>query len=174
MRVTLFLEKYKKMKRIHINFKKVFAYAITFSFLYYSFNQVYYSQRICSGEVTKKIVWTNSSSNEKIILTDEKTPLVISLIFKRGAIYLNDDRFPLYKELSGVDNFAKKTESGYVGQYSQHGLLGQQSNFNFRFNELTSMVYTENSASGRHIYENKDGTDSLKIEFVGSCKRKFI
>ena len=171
--MTLFLDKVKMIISKQ-NLIKATLFIIALTVIFYLLNQILYPQRVCSGEVTQKLVWTDNTTNERKILIDEKKPLLISFVFKRGAIYLNDDRFPLYKELSGVDNFAQKTESGYSGQYSQQGLLGQESNFTFRFNELTSMLFTENQAKGMHIYENKDGSDSLKIEFAGNCSRKFL
>jgi hypothetical protein len=162
------------MKSIEKYLKNITFILFGFLAIYYLFNLYIYPQRICNGEVTKKLIWTDRTTNEKVVLTDEKTPLVISFILKRGAIYLNDDRFPFYKELSSVDNYAKKTEIGYIGSYTQQGLIDHVSNFKFNFNELTSMLYTENTASGTHLYENRYGSDSLKIDFVGSCSRKFL
>lgn len=156
------------------NSVRIILLIIIVALIYFCFNQYYYPQRICSGDVKKQLIWTNKLTNEKKILNDEKTPLVISFIFKRGAILINDDRFPLYKELNDVNNFAFKTESGYKGEYSQHGLLNQESNFKFRFDEITSVLYTENYATGMHIYENNMGTDNLKIEFSGNCSRKLL
>ena len=140
----------------------------------YSIFQYIYPQRICAGEITKKIVWTSRISNEKIILKDEKSPLTISFVIKRGAIYLNEDRFPFYKELSGENNFASKTEIGYQGEYSKYGLIGGESFFKFKFNEVSSILYTENEGKAIHLYENKEGTDSAKLEFIGACSRKLI
>ena len=159
--------------------KNKYSYRITVMvfaviLIVYLFDQYFYPQRICSGEVTKKRIWKDGVTHEQKILDDEKTSLAISFTFKRGAIYLNDDKFPLYKELSGVNNFAEKTESGYKGEYSQYGILHQESLFKFSFNEVTSMLYTENSAKGMHVYENKMGDDYSIINFVGTCKRKFI
>lgn len=140
----------------------------------YTLNQYYYPRRVCSGEVTKKLNWTSGDTVDNKILIDEKTSLAISLMFKRGAIYIDDERFPLYKEFSDKESFAKRTESGYVGYYSASGLLDKKSIFNFRFNELASVLYTENTLSGKHIYEGKIGDGSLKIVFVGNCSRKLI
>lgn len=160
------------MKNIYLKYS--LGILIFFGIISYSIYQFIYPQRICVGEITKKIVWTSKINNEKIILKDEKSPLTISFVIKRGAIYLNEDRFPFYKELSGENNIANKTEVGYQGEYSKYGLIGSESIFNFKFNEVSSFLYTENNGKAMHLYENKEGTDSAKLEFIGACSRKLI
>lgn len=140
----------------------------------YSTYQFIYPQRICVGEVTKKIVWKSKLGNEKIVLKDEKSPLTVSFVIKRGVIYINEDRFPLYKELRGENNIASKSEIGYQGGYSQYGILDSESIFKFKFNEISSFLYTENNIKALHLYENKEGTDSATLEFIGACSRKLI
>lgn len=158
--------------------KKYFKYSLGVLFflgiISYFLVQFIYPQRICVGEISKKIVWTNKYSNEKIVLKDEKSPLTISFVIKRGAIYLNEDRFPFYKELSGENNIASKTEIGFQGEYSKYGFLGGESIFKFKFNEVSSFLYTENDGKAMHLYENKEGTDSARLEFNGACHRKLI
>jgi hypothetical protein len=160
------------MKNIYFKYSLVIL--IFLGVIYYSIYQYIYPQRICVGEITKKIVWTNKISKEKIILKDEKSPLTISFVIKRGAIYLNEDRFPFYKELSGENNIAIKTEIGYQGEYSKYGFLGGESFFKFKFNEVSSFLYTENDGKALHLYENKEGIDSAKLEFIGACSKKLI
>ena len=137
------------MKNIYFKYSLVIL--IFLGVIYYSIYQYIYPQR-----------------------KHEKSPLTISFVIKRGAIYLNEDRFPFYKELSGENNIAIKTEIGYQGEYSKYGFLGGESFFKFKFNEVSSFLYTENDGKALHLYENKEGIDSAKLEFIGACSKKLI
>jgi hypothetical protein len=136
-------------------------------------NQILYPTYVCDGELNKYIEWTKDYDNKPSkVLEDTKTKVAWSIRFKRGAMLINDDRFPFYKELNQQDNFAKKTPSGYEGGYSVNFI--QKYKYQFHFNEISKQLSVTVQAEGPHIIEAGVGRDKGKFEFLGSCEQRWF
>ncbi len=156
--------------------KKLSSYLIIFLSIttgVYLAYQLIYPTMICKGELNKVRIWTDSS-NKSItkLLDDEHTEVVWSLLIRRDAITINDDRFPLYKELSYKNNFAKKTTSGYEGSYSSDYL--QHIRYRFSYNQISNQLGVDLTGKGDHILDGYVGKDDLKASFLGICQRKWL
>lgn len=159
-----------------MNAKKLLKYFIFFVIiicgLYFAY-QLIYPTMICKGQLNKVRIWTDSS-NKSItkLLDDEHTEANWSLLIRRDALTINDDRFPLYKERSYNNNFAKKTTSGYEGSSSTDYL--QHVKYRFSYNQISNQLAVELTGNGDHILDGYVGKDDLKASFLGVCQRKWF
>lgn len=132
--------------------------------------EYYYPKYVCNGQVRKEILWSGGGKSDEVLL-DKKEALSMSMIVRRGAIYLNEIRFPFYKELTNKSNFAAVTEVGYKGSYEEAGLLEGSSEFEFTFNRYTKVLSTRNKSTQMHFYKGVIGNDRATLEYLGECKR---
>ena len=134
---------------------------------------ILYPTLICKGEYSKQRDWAsknNLSVPKK--LDDERLNLSYSVLIRRDAITIEKDRFPFYKELSSINNFAKRDDvgisGGYVNDYIQH------LKYDFNYNKITNQLTIELNGHGKHLIDDEIGTDVLKVTFLGNCKRKWF
>lgn len=142
-------------------------------FLVYFLYQIIYPTMICNGKFNKVRVWTDDA-NKSItkLLDDEHLEVSWSLLFRRGAIIINEDRFPLFKELNGSNRLAKATTVGYEGSYSTSFL--QNIRYSFSYNQITKQLSVSLTGKGEHIIDGHVGMDNLKANFIGTCQRKLF
>jgi len=138
-----------------------------------AFYEINYPKYLCKGELHQQKEWTDDQTGKKINLLDRKTNIAISVIFKRGAIFLNDEKYPLYRELNYEDSYAEFTDTGFKGYKKQFGFLEQKIETEFKFNKYSNSLYTSSIAGGMMAYENNMGHDRVSMEFVGACERMF-
>ncbi|QWD69611.1 hypothetical protein [Polynucleobacter sp. UB-Siik-W21] len=163
------------MKKIihHRFFKRVFLVVSMVTLVIYLAYQLIYPTMICKGQFNKVRVWTNGSNKEVTkLLDDEHLEVSWSLLFSRGAIIINEDRFPLYKELNSKNNFAKSTAVGYEGSYSTDFL--QHIRYDFSYNQIANQLSVSFTGKGDHILDGDVGMDDLKANFIGTCQRKWF
>ena len=140
---------------------------------FYFVYQLIYPTMICKGQFNKVRIWTDGT-NKAItrLLDDEHLDVSWSLLFRRGAIIINEDRFPLYKELNRTNHFAKSTTVGYTGSYSTDFL--QNIKYSFEYNNITNQLSASLTGKGDHILDGYVGVDDLKANFIGACQRKWF
>jgi len=156
----------KKLKVFLLIFGLILS---TTYFLY----QLIYPTMICKGQFNKVRVWTDDA-NKSItkLLDDEHLDVSWSLLFRRGAIMINEERFPLFKELNGTNHFSKSTAVGYEGSFSTDYL--QHIKYSFSYNQITNQLSVSLTGKGDHIIDGYVGMDDLKANFIGTCQRKWF
>jgi|GEM_PF-4113088 len=135
--------------------------------------QFLYPDLNCSGKFNKNKKWIRETGNKlPKILENENLDLSWSVLIRRDSITIENDRFPFYKELSHIDNFAKKTNIGITGGYKIDFI--QHYKYEFTYNKITNQLTVELNARGKHVIENEVGDDILKATFLGKCERKWL
>ena len=163
------------MKKIthHRFFKSFLLITVLVTLVIYLAYQLIYPTMICKGQFNKLRVWAHWLNKESTkILDDEHLEVSWSLLFRRGAILINEDRFPMYKELNGTNHFAKSTAVGYEGSYSTDYL--QHIRYSFSYNQITHQLSASLTGKGDHILDGDVGMDDLKANFIGTCQRKWF
>lgn len=161
------------LRKDNKGFKKYLLGIIFLVFACYVLKQVIYPTMICKGKFEKYRVWTeDSNTSNKKVLDNENLDVIWSLVFSRGAITINDDRFPLFKELNGTNRIAKKTTSGYEGTYSIDFL--QHIKYQFSYNSITRQLLVQLNGKAPHIMDFNVGRDDLKATFIGVCQQKWL
>lgn len=153
--------------------KKIFILFSILSASIYCVYHILYPTMICRGSYSKLNKWTSDYNSADVkIIEDNKVDVSWSLLIRRDALYINEDRFPLFKELNYKNIHAEKTQFGYRGKYQTNMI--QQWDYSFEYNNITNQLSASVSAAGFHILDGKGGKDKLKATFVGVCERKWF
>jgi hypothetical protein len=155
------------------NYKKIILTLAIFSFLIYAIFQALYPTMTCQGTYSNLNKWTSDYDlKDTKIIEDSKVNLAWSFQVRRDAIYINDERFPLFKELNYKNVHAWKTQTGFSGR--RLGNFIQHRDYSFEYNNITKQLSVVVLADGPHILEKEVGKDKLKANFVGICERKWF
>jgi hypothetical protein len=91
---------------------------------------------------------------------------------RRGEIYLDNHRFPLYKELNRDNHFAAQTPSGFHGSYSTHAVETMAYAFDFNAANQSLKIYTH--SSGLRFIDGEVGQMKLSAVFTGQCEKPWL
>lgn len=129
-----------------------------------------YPTLVCEGQRSVTKTWKGGGPNTPVakVLENGKTQISASFLVRRGAVFFNEDRFPLYKELNRNNRFAEKTAVGYKGSESSEDFILKVER-KFEFNKFTSQFSMETFAEGPHILDGDVGVDYVKLTFSGVC-----
>lgn len=91
---------------------------------------------------------------------------------RRGEIYLDNHRFPLYKELNRDNHFAAVTSSGFQGSYISQAVENMA--YAFDFNTATQELKIYTHSSGLRFIDGEVGQMKLSAVFTGQCKKRWF
>lgn len=132
-----------------------------------------YPTYVCPGEVSTYIEWRKDfGDKEPKILQNKTTKISWVLKINRSELFINDDRFPFFKELNGVDNFAKKTQMGFEGGATRDMI--QKYDYKFSFNRISDQLTVTIKGEGPHITDDGVGRDKGRSDFIGRCEKKWF
>jgi hypothetical protein len=124
----------------------------------------------CQGTVHRVQHWHPEGSDSQILL-DETNPERQLMQIRRGEINLNNQRFPLYKELNPNNHIAMQTTHGFKGVYSTHAV--DQMNYAFDFHRQGGELKISTRSSGVRFIEGQSGKIDVVSDFIGHCENRW-
>jgi len=127
----------------------------------------------CQGQEQQTRLWTAQGEESLTSSTQEdRVAQTHRIEIRRGEIYLDNHRFPLYKELNRDNHFAAQTPSGFHGSYSTHAV--ETMAYAFDFNSATQSLKIYTHSSGLRFIDGEVGQMKLSAVFTGQCEKPWL
>jgi len=127
----------------------------------------------CQGQEQQTRLWTTQGDASSTSATQEdRVAQTHRIEIRRGEIYLDNHRFPLYKELNRDNHFAAQTPSGFHGSYSTHAV--ETMAYAFDFNSATQSLKIYTHSSGLRFIDGEVGQMKLSAVFTGQCEKPWL
>ena len=138
----------------------------------YAYGQVY-PTLICQGQVLQSRSWTIQEIGRTTTNTQENRVSELHRIeIRRGEVYLDNHRFPLYKELNKDNHFAAHTPVGFHGSYTTHAVENMSYAFEFNTRNQSLEVFTQ--SSGVRFIDGDVGQMHVVAVFTGQCEKPWL
>ena len=134
---------------------------------------VIYPSHNCQGYEQQTRLWTNQGDTSLASATQETQAAQAHRIeIRRGEIFLDNHRFPIYKELNQDNHFATQTSSGFHGSYTSHAVENMVYAFDFNTATQTLKIYTQ--SSGLRFIDGEVGQMRVSAVFSGQCESPWL
>ena len=124
----------------------------------------------CQGTVHRVQHWHPEGAASQTLL-DETNPERQLMQIRRGEINLNNQRFPLYKELNPNNHIAMQTNTGFRGVYSTYA--ADQMNYAFDFDREKGELKITTRSSGVRFIDGQSGKIDVLSDFIGRCDNRW-
>jgi hypothetical protein len=127
----------------------------------------------CQGLEQQTRLWTTQGDASSTSSTQEtRVAQTHRIEIRRGEIYLDNHRFPLYKELNRDNHFAAKTPAGFQGSYTSQAVENMA--YAFDFNTATQALKIYTHSSGLRFIDGEMGQMKLSAVFSGQCEKPWF
>lgn len=134
---------------------------------------VIYPSHNCQGYEQQTRLWTNQGDASLASATHETQAAQAHRIeIRRGEIFLDNHRFPFYKELNQDNHFATQTSSGFHGSYTSHAVENMVYAFDFNTATQALKIYTQ--SSGMRFIDGEVGQMRVSAVFSGQCENPWL
>jgi hypothetical protein len=138
----------------------------------YGYSAIYPSHS-CQGHEQQTRLWTPQGDASLASATQETQLAQAHRIeIRRGEIFLDNHRFPLYKELNQDNHFASQTSSGFHGSYTSHAV--ENMFYAFDFNTATQALKIYTQSSGLRFIDGEVGQMRASAVFSGQCENPWL
>jgi len=138
----------------------------------YGYGQLYPSLS-CQGQTQQSRFWTTQGEpSSTSVLQENKIPEMHKIEIRRGEVYLDNHRFPLYKELNRENHFAAQTSVGFDGSYTSHAV--ENISYAFEFNATTQALQVFSQSSGMRFMDGEVGQMRVVTVFTGQCAKPWF
>ena len=132
-----------------------------------------YPTMVCQGQSHQ---WQTFSPDNDVsgpkIMEDQQIFERHLLQIRRGEVNINNQRFPLYKELNPHNHFAQQTKDGFKGTYSNHVVDSMR--FAFMFNKTTGELTINANSEGVRYFDGESGRVEVFSNFKGQCENRWV
>lgn len=138
----------------------------------YGYGAIYPSLN-CQGHEQQTRLWT-AQGDASLASATQETQLAKAhrIEIRRGEIFLDNHRFPLYKELNQDNHFASQTSSGFHGSYTSHAV--ENMFYAFDFNTATQALKIYTQSSGLRFIDGEVGQMRVSAVFSGQCENPWL
>ena len=127
----------------------------------------------CQGQAQQSRLWTAEADGTSSVVAQENQVAETHRIeIRRGEVYLDNHRFPLYKELNRDNHFAAQTPLGFHGSYTTHAVENMSYAFEFNTANQSLNIYTQ--SSGIRFIEGEVGQMKVSAVFTGQCEKPWF
>jgi hypothetical protein len=127
----------------------------------------------CQGQTQQSRFWTTPEEpGSTSVMQENKTTEMHKLEIRRGEVYLDNHRFPLYKELNRDNHFAAQTPVGFHGSYTTHAV--ESMSYAFEFNAQTQALRVFSQSSGMRFIDGEVGQMRVVAVFAGQCSKPWF
>ena len=134
---------------------------------------VIYPSHNCQGQEQQTRLWTTQGDASLASATQETQAAQAHRIeIRRGEIFLDNHRFPFYKELNQDNHFATQTSSGFHGSYTSHAVENMVYAFDFNTATQALKIYTQ--SSGMRFIDGEVGQMRVSAVFSGQCENPWL
>lgn len=132
-----------------------------------------YPSLSCQGQAQQSRFWTTEADATSTAMVQENRVAETHRIeIRRGEVYLDNQRFPLYKELNRDNHFAAQTPVGFHGAYTTHAV--DNMSFAFDFNTATQALKIYTQSSGIRFIDGEVGQMKVTAVFAGQCEKPWF
>ena len=150
----------------------VLVLAISVPLVVFAYGLIYPTM-VCQGQSHQ---WQTFSPDSELstskIMEDQQVFERHLVQIRRGEININNQRFPLYKELNPSDHFAQQTKDGFKGSYSNH--VVDRMKYKFEFNKSTGELSVDTLSNGVRYFEGQSGRVEVFSNFKGQCENRWF
>ena len=127
----------------------------------------------CQGQAQQSRFWTTEGDTTSTAMVQENRVVETHHIeIRRGEVYLDNHRFPLYKELNRDNYFAAQTPVGFHGSYTTHAV--ENMSYAFDFNTATQVLNIYTQSNGIRFIEGEVGQMKVSAVFMGQCEKPWF
>ena len=138
----------------------------------YGYGQ-FYPSLSCQGQTQQSRFWTTQGELGSTSLVQENAITEMHKIeIRRGEVYLDNHRFPLYKELNQDNHFAAQTPVGFHGSYTSHAV--ENMSYAFEFNSESQALRVFSQSSGMRFIDGEVGQMRVVAVFAGQCSKPWF
>jgi uncharacterized tellurite resistance protein B-like protein len=127
-----------------------------------------YPSQICHGVGQLERKWTPQGSDKSpTLLNEESVALSHRIQFSPSQVWVDGQRFPLYKELNQTSHTAESTATGVKGHFNTQGIA--KTRYAFVYDQAIQELRIDMQSSGLGSVEGKVGSLEENTSFIGRC-----
>ncbi|CAN1554258.1 terB_like domain containing protein [Burkholderiaceae bacterium] len=132
-----------------------------------------YPTMVCQGQAHQVQSWSpDGELSEPRVIEDDRQPERHLLQIRRGEVNINNQRFPLFKELNPSNHFAQNTPEGFNGSYTNH--VVDRMDYAFSYNKRNSELSIVSKSDGVRYFDGQSGRVEITLNFKGQCENRWF
>jgi|GEM_PF-5533936 len=142
--------------------------AVSFPLVVFAYGWIYPTMA-CQGQAHLVQSWLpDGELSEARVIEEDRLAQRHKLQIRRDEVHLNNQRFPLFKELNPGNHFARTTQEGLSGSYSNH--LVDQMDYAFSYNKQQRELSIISNTDGIRYLDGQSGRVNVSMNFKGQCE----
>ena len=132
-----------------------------------------YPTMVCQGQAHQVQSWSpDEELSEPRVIDDDRQPERHLLQIRRGEVNINNQRFPLFKELNPSNHFAQNTPEGFNGSYTNH--VVDRMDYAFSYNKRNGELSIVSKSDGVRYFDGQSGRVEITSNFKGQCENRWF
>ena len=132
-----------------------------------------YPTMVCQGQAHQVQSWSpDEELSEPRVIDDDRQPERHLLQIRRGEVHINNQRFPLFKELNPSNHFAQNTPEGFNGSYTNH--VVDRMDYAFSYNKRNGELSIVSKSDGVRYFDGQSGRVEITSNFKGQCENRWF
>ena len=132
-----------------------------------------YPTMVCQGQAHQVQSWSpDGELSEPRVIEDDRQPERHLLQIRRGEVNINNQRFPLFKELNPSNHFAQNTPEGFNGSYTNH--VVDRMDYAFSYNKRNGELSIISKSDGVRYFDGQSGRVEITSNFKGQCENRWF
>ena len=132
-----------------------------------------YPTLVCQGQAHQVQSWSpDGELSEPRVIEDDRQPERHLLQIRRGEVNINNQRFPLFKELNPSNHFAQNTPEGFNGSYTNH--VVDRMDYAFSYNKRNGELSIVSKTDGVRYFDGQSGRVEITSNFKGQCENRWF
>ena len=132
-----------------------------------------YPTMVCQGQAHQVQSWSpDGELSEPRVIEDDRQPERHLLQIRRGEVNINNQRFPLFKELNPSNHFAQNTHEGFNGSYTNH--VVDRMDYAFTYNKRNGELSIASKSYGVRYFDGQSGRVEITSNFKGQCENRWF
>jgi uncharacterized tellurite resistance protein B-like protein len=132
-----------------------------------------YPTMVCQGQAHQVQSWSpDGELREPSVIEDDHQPERHLLQIRRGEVNINNQRFPLFKELNPSNHFAQNTPEGFNGSYTNH--VVDRMDYAFTYNKRNGELSIISKSDGVRYFDGQSGRVEITSNFKGQCENRWF
>jgi hypothetical protein len=134
---------------------------------------IIYPMQTCQGLGLQERKWmTEMGGVDSVVLNEQSQPMSHSIKFSQTQVWVDGQRFPLYKELNQTSHFAVTTPGGIKGYFNSQGI--ETMRYAFEYENKSQLLRIDVQSFGMSSIDGKDGLIQENSSFLGKCASQWF
>ena len=109
---------------------------------------------------------------ESTVMNEQAHPMSHTIRFSQTQVWVDDQRFPFYKELNPTNHFALTSSRGTKGSFSSQGI--ETKRYAFEYDAKSQQLRIDIQSYGMSSIGGKDGLIQENSSFLGQCASQWF